>query len=449
MELVKTVKKKFYLWGMLLLASLILLGAAFGVHCVKVNRYNAQLRTITSAETDENGVTVDIHQRGQSTDIWDKDDEVLGTTIKGNIYEATITNGSGDTLSDWTLTQNFTEDGFVNNAWCGTLEIHQLSGGGEKVQTLDLRNCDRSSVTLDYHISGTDILIDITPGSCIVYHPNLEVNEYPLDAGSSTTIGIILYSYDADTDLTDFKFEYHLHRDYLDSKTAGFYLAAFALWGLALLFFITTALLSFYYEKRLQEREQLIRESLDVFSNFVDAKDPYTKGHSRRVAEYSRMIAEKLGLSDDRCRQVYYIALLHDIGKCYVPDEILKKPSRLTDEEFDIIKTHTTHGAQMLANFSSIPDIREGALYHHERYDGKGYPTGCKGEDIPIIGRIICVADSYDAMSSSRVYRKKLPREVIIKELKENSGTQFDPKLVDIFIEILGEMKEDPKDDEE
>ena len=189
----------------------------------------------------------------------------------------------------------------------------------------------------------------------------------------------------------------------------------------------------------------MIRESLGVFSNFVDAKDPYTRGHSERVARYSKKIAEKLGLSERECKQIYYVATLHDIGKCCVPDEILKKPSKLTDEEFDIIKTHTLKGAEMVKNFSSIPNIHDGILYHHERYDGKGYPSGKKRKDIPLVGRIIAVADAYDAMNSSRVYRDRLSEDEIISELERNSGTQFDPDIVEIFLEILKEEKESKK----
>lgn len=291
-------------------------------------------------------------------------------------------------------------------------------------------------------MSATDVLITLNPSDTIVYHPSTTDKEMPLDAGGSVTAGIIIYSYDTDYDLTDFTFEYKLQKGYLEQSDAMGFIVALTIWVLALLAYIFSAITSVAYEKKLKENDRLIKESLDVFTSFVDAKDPYTKGHSNRVAEYSRSIAEKLGYNEERCKQIYYVALLHDIGKCYVPDEILKKPSRLTDEEFAIIKTHTTHGAEMVKNFSSIEDIRDGALFHHERYDGKGYPTGCAGEDIPLIGRIICVADAYDAMNSNRVYRNKLSREVIIDELKKNSGTQFDPKIVEVFLEVLDEIQD-------
>ncbi len=442
MKKYSTVQKRFIRGAILLLVSLLIIGICFCVHCYNVNVYNATPRTIDStSEVDENGVSVNIHLRGNATDIWDKADEFLGETIKGMIYEATVTNGSGYKMSEWKITQNVKEKGFVNNAWCGTVEITQKLGTGDRNQTLDLRNLDKESIALDYHTSATDALITLNPGDTIVYHPSTTDKEMPLDTGSSVTAGIIVYAYDADYDLSDFTFEYYLQKSYLEKSDAFGFIIALILWGICLLAFVFTAITSVQYEKKLQENDRLIKESLDVFTNFVDAKDPYTKGHSSRVAEYSRRIAEKLGFTEERCKQVYYVALLHDIGKCYVPDEILKKPSRLTDEEFAIIKTHTTHGAEMVKNFSSIDDIRDGALYHHERFDGKGYPTGIAGENIPLIARIICVADAYDAMNSNRVYRTKLSSDIIIDELKKCSGGQFDPKVVDVFLEVLNDMK--------
>lgn len=130
---------------------------------------------------------------------------------------------------------------------------------------------------------------------------------------------------------------------------------------------------------------------------------------------------------------------MHDCGKVWIPDSILKKPGKLTDEEYATMKTHPANGAEMLVNFTSIESIRDGALYHHERYDGKGYPTGKSGQDIPFIGRLICVADSFDAMSSDRCYRAHMPKEVILEELKKNSGKQFDAKIVEYLLELIDE----------
>jgi hypothetical protein len=135
--------------------------------------------------------------------------------------------------------------------------------------------------------------------------------------------------------------------------------------------------------------------------------------------------------------RIYYTALLHDCGKIGVPDNILGKPGKLTDEEFKIIKSHTVRGGEILDHFKSLEGVNEGALYHHERYDGKGYPKGLAGKEIPLIARIICVADSFDTMNSNRVYRKKLTKECIINEIETNKGRQFDPEIADVMLKLL------------
>ena len=162
---------------------------------------------------------------------------------------------------------------------------------------------------------------------------------------------------------------------------------------------------------------------------------------SKRVAEYTRQIAKEMGFHGEELDRIYYTALLHDCGKIGVPDNILGKPGKLTDEEFEIIKSHTVRGGEILHSFKSLKDADEGALYHHERYDGKGYPEGRAGEGIPLIARMICVADSFDAMNTNRVYRKRLTKERIIEEIETNKGKQFDPKIADIMLKLLKEGK--------
>ncbi|WP_408070673.1 HD-GYP domain-containing protein [Butyrivibrio sp. JL13D10] len=195
------------------------------------------------------------------------------------------------------------------------------------------------------------------------------------------------------------------------------------------------------YNLRHQRDNEIIQQSIETFTGFIDAKDPYTNGHSARVAEYTRAIAKEMGFSGEELDRIYHIAQLHDCGKIGVPDNILKKPDKLTDEEFEIIKSHTIRGGEILSNFKSLENVGEGALYHHERYDGRGYPEGRSGEDIPLIARMICVADSFDAMNSNRVYRKKLSPEKIREEIEKNKGKQFDPKIADIFLRLLEEGK--------
>lgn len=194
-------------------------------------------------------------------------------------------------------------------------------------------------------------------------------------------------------------------------------------------------------ETQLQEKTQQVESatlnSIMVIANTIDAKDAYTAGHSFRVAQCAEEIAKNLGWDENKRLNLHYVALLHDVGKIGVPDAILNKPLALTKEEFDIIRRHPVMGGEILKDIRMIPHVGEGALYHHERYDGKGYPTGLKGKTIPEFARIITIADTYDAMNSRRVYRDKLPREKIIAEFERCNGAQFDPEFGQVFINML------------
>lgn len=180
-------------------------------------------------------------------------------------------------------------------------------------------------------------------------------------------------------------------------------------------------------------------ETVLTIARTVDAKDENTSQHSVRVSEYSVLIAKRLGFDDVQCETLRKTALLHDIGKIGIPDRVLNKPSRLDDEEYAIMKSHVVKGAEILKKFTLIDNVQEGALYHHERYDGKGYVHGLKGEEIPLNARIIGIADAFDAMTANRVYRKKLDFDFVLGELKKGRGTQFDPKLVDIMLALIEE----------
>lgn len=190
------------------------------------------------------------------------------------------------------------------------------------------------------------------------------------------------------------------------------------------------------------EIKTLSVEVMEALAHTIDAKDEYTRGHSVRVAKYSRMLAEKMNLPAKDCENVYYMGLLHDIGKIGVPNSIINSKTELTEEEYSVIKTHPGLGFDILAEIKSRPDLVIGAKWHHERYDGKGYPDGKAGEDIPLPARIIAVADSYDAMTSNRSYRNFLPQEEVRSEIEQNSGSQFDPAVAECMLSIIDEDKE-------
>ena len=183
--------------------------------------------------------------------------------------------------------------------------------------------------------------------------------------------------------------------------------------------------------------ENAYLESIEVLRHTVEAKDPYTRGHSDRVSAYSVLIGEKLGLSESDINTLRIGGLFHDIGKIGIPDSILLKESKLSDDEYSQIKNHPAIGAHILQDATLFKDIIPIVKHHHERYDGNGYPGRLKGEDIPYLARIATVADAFDAMTSKRSYRNSLTLDVVKSEFRNCSGTQFDPEIAKVFLEIL------------
>jgi putative nucleotidyltransferase with HDIG domain len=169
----------------------------------------------------------------------------------------------------------------------------------------------------------------------------------------------------------------------------------------------------------------------------VEARDPYVYGHSRRVNTYAVALAEAIGLSPDEVSRVSTAALLHDIGKIGIPDEVLNKKAKLSAENWEAIKAHPRLGTNIVSNIPQLVRCADSILHHHERWDGGGYPEGLKGDRIPLESRILAIADSFEAMSSARPYRPALSREEILEELRKGAGTQFDPNLVEVFIGII------------
>jgi HD-GYP domain-containing protein (c-di-GMP phosphodiesterase class II) len=201
---------------------------------------------------------------------------------------------------------------------------------------------------------------------------------------------------------------------------------------------LVTSLIDIIAKLTLKNYEQF-NDMVKIVMKALNEKDPYTQGHSIRVTEYSLKIGEALGLDKDRMKELELASVLHDIGKLGIPDKILKKPGRLTKEEFEIMRQHSEKGEHMLAGIADLERYKKYVRSHHERYDGFGYPDGLKGEEIPLVSRIIFVADTFDAMTSDRPYRKGLSLEVTIDELIKCSGTQFDPQIVGVFVRIIKE----------
>ena len=195
-------------------------------------------------------------------------------------------------------------------------------------------------------------------------------------------------------------------------------------------------------EIKTQENENLSLRIVQTLAEAIDAKDNYTNGHSGRVAKYTREIARRFGYSQKRQDEIYMMGLLHDVGKIGVPDAVINKPAKLTEEEYAQIKTHPVMGDRILKNIRERPKLAIGARWHHERYDGTGYPDGLSGDKIPEEARIIAVADAYDAMTSRRSYRGILPQDIVRNEIKNGKGKQFDPAFADIMLTMIEEDKD-------
>ena len=320
--------------------------------------------------------------------------EKFGT--RANQYDAAVINNTKYPMVDWTVEFTLPADSEISDYWSFEYEI-------------DNKNRIK--------IHGMDFNNDILPND-------------------RSTFGFILFS-PLTTDIEEFTVK--VTPVYKATHFAMFYVTCVLtlIWLISLISTISIRVMSVYYKRRREMDRQIIIQSIKTFTNFIDAKDPYTNGHSSRVAQYTKQIAAHMGFNEEELDNIYYIALLHDVGKMSIPDNILNKPAKLSPEERKVIETHTTHGAEMLKDFSAIPDIIAGALYHHERYDGGGYPQHLKGENIPLIARIICVADSYDAMSSFRCYRDALSKEEILSELDACAGKQFDPEAAAIMIDLI------------
>ena len=194
--------------------------------------------------------------------------------------------------------------------------------------------------------------------------------------------------------------------------------------------------------RKTDEIKKLSLSIVETLAEAIDAKDAYTHGHSKRVAEYAAEIARRYGYDRERCRDIYMMGLLHDVGKIGIPDAVINKPGRLTDEDYGIIKTHPAKGDRILSNIEEMPELATGARWHHERFDGHGYPDALARDSIPEEARIIAVADAYDAMTSHRSYRDVMTQEAVRAEIEKGRGRQFDAVFADIMLQMIDEDRD-------
>ncbi len=437
-------------------ATTLALGVGFLLtSIIRTNNYNANVNEIfvkeeTLFKNEDNAkdsVSIRAAARG---DTWGKmfDFDNVGLTennYQAYTYDFYVSNNTSDEVDEFSFKFTFSNDAYLSSAWNGTLEIHQNVNTNEIVETIpNLRDYDIGDYNLEYYELDGDVFIHMYTGDYIVYHPSVSLNalEMPIRPHEVTVPGMIIYvEMGQNIESSSLTLEYKFNKLFTKDVFFIISMSVFLILAVGVLVHVLNELQRKKFSVLHERDNKIIKESIETFIGFIDAKDPYTNGHSSRVATYTRLIAEKMGYSNEELDRIYYVALLHDCGKIAIPDNILRKPDKLTNEEFEIVKSHTTRGGEILSRFKSLENVEEGALYHHERYDGKGYPKGLEGENIPLIARMISVADAFDAMNSTRVYRNKLSIESIEGELKKNKGTQFDPKIADIMLELIKEGK--------
>lgn len=434
--------------GIALSISFAVLLLFFSINAIIIARFNSTNNGVVKLGDEEGTVLFDMGFRGGSTDSWERNTIIKGKNhhLYACIYEVRVKNDDEHMIKDWSFTIKIHQDCYLNNAWNGDFEVHQFVDGSENVQTLNLQTVDPPSIKLKSFYEGQDLMIPLTEGDYIIYHPSHESMEYPLVGyfdktyiDKPTIMGYIMYYEGPAFDYSDSYMNYHFYQDVFSSSQTVVCRVLFVIWLFVFAIYATFIIANRLNERRLQQGRMFINSAMSVFTNFFDAKDPYTRGHSGRVGEISKLLAEKLGLDEEQCQTIHYVAFMHDCGKCYISDSILKKEGKLSDEEYEVIKTHTVKGGEMVEEFTAIDGLKDGILYHHERYDGKGYPEGLAGTDIPLIARIIGVADAYDAMSSDRCYRTKLSKEKIVQEIQNNKGKQFDPEIADIMLQLIND----------
>lgn len=356
---------------------------------------------------------------------------------EGNLYMATR---SGISIFGFSGVENCLpkiniNDVTVDGAVYESPEILSVDPGAQRV-TVDfaaVSYTDTTRMAISYHLAGFEeeetILENQKSGS--ISYTNLPGGDY--------TFYLKIYNPDSPGEKQEKKITIHKQKKLIERPwfwTLLIVLLLLLSGGIVMLF---SRIKINRMRKRQREYQQIIEQSLQTFARTIDAKDKYTNGHSLRVAWYSRELARRMGLPEQEQERIYYVALLHDIGKIGIPDHILNKNGRLTEEERLEIQKHPEIGGEILKSFTALEGVCEGAKYHHERYDGTGYCEKKKGTDIPPTARIISVADTYDAMSSNRCYRNALPKETIISELEKGSGSQFDPQIVPFMLQMIEE----------
>ncbi len=338
-------------------------------------------------------VYVSISTGADSWENADKESE----QIYGTQYDGVVSNNQDHDVIDWSVEFEVPAGSIIDSSWNGDYIFSE----------------DGSRLTVKCHDYNNTVM-----------------------ARSNQTFGFIMYTTEP-IEITSFRVSGSTIQTLTDYPLFWILLVALFTMFVSVITYSISLIRYRRITDRYRNAHEVIEQALGTFAKIIDVKDGYTSGHSFRVAVYSRAIAARMGMSEDEQENIYYIGLLHDMGKLGVPEATLTKAGKLSDEEWAQIKRHPSIGGDILEKFTSIAGVADGARYHHERYDGFGYNEGLVGDNIPLCARIICVADAYDAMSSARCYRPRLSAEKIIEELENGSGKQFDPQIASIMLTMI------------
>lgn len=470
MKIKGLVRKRSYVIFMSVFFVIICLN--FGIHALRTARFNRTIRTITP-QTQDSDCTFSLKPQNDNEVSWTISANIDGKTVNLNActYVGSFQNKSDIEVSDWSLRINIKDDCLINSAWCGKVEIHQNFGEKEKVQTLDLRELHDVDISLKNYIDGDLKLIPLKKGDYIIYYPDEVAKEKPLTAFNNepgkALIGFIFYWRPSKImDLSDYEIQYQNKKSLFQGTEAVICLVASSIWLLLLVAGISNSItirlvkdktemeLTKKHNQMLNEEvENRTKRILDMqqkivlsLAELVESRDNSTGGHVKRTSDVVKILLEEIkaqdssALDSSRMTDIVRAAPMHDLGKIHIDNSILKKPERLTDAEFEIMKDHANKSGEIVQMLLRgveeehfVKTAFNVAKYHHERWDGSGYPEGLSGEAIPFESRIMAIADVYDALVSERCYKKAMSFEEANKIMCESMGTHFDPALQPIF----------------
>ena len=433
--------------------------AIFLVESAKVFNFNngdtSRIIQFNEDGYSEGPITVTMSKRLGQRYTWeteaitgDSEGPFVASVVDVNIY-----NESSDTMKDWKLRFDIPKHCYLGNAISGNVEIHQVgedASGNGVVQNVNFEKMTPDRMMLDYKLDNGKILVELNKGDYFIFSPGNDISADQIAPTTITSVGekekqisLVIYT-NANLDPADVlknaSLSFELDRE-LVKQDFFLYLL------IVLVVMIQVFGVIYHYERRrtqikkaFEQEERIFETTTQAFSRIIDDAGAI-RGHSIRTAKAAKAMAEALGYNEKRAQNIYYAAKLHDCGMALVPDEILNKKGQISFEEYEEIKKHPSRSFEALRSITDIPEAATAARYHHERFDGTGYPEGRKGTDIPEVARILAVVDAYDSMANNRLYHDKMTPEEMRKELALGEGTQFDPAMVELFLSLLDSGK--------